>query len=410
MKTKLMAIWPVLLAAIAILAARPAAAEDWPQWRGPQQDGISKETGLLKQWPAEGPKVLWQKPLGAGFACMSVAGGHIFTQLQIPEGQFVVALDDKTGNELWRVRVGDPYQGDGFPGPRSQPTVDGTHLYVTGSTGQVLCLDTATSKTLWQINVFEKFGGKLAMWGLADSPLVEGDRLYVYAGNSLGAAVVALNKNNGEVIWKSGDESATFSSPMRAKIAGAETLVVFSNMSLLGFAPDTGKPLWSFPWPTKPEINVAQPIVAGDNIFIGSGYNHGCALVHIDLATSPSAKQVYANKLMRAHFNTPVLVDGYVYGFDDSTLRCLKLDDGTSKWENKDFGKGSLTVADGLAYILGEKGNVALAKLTPEKLEIISEAKDMMSKERCWTSPVVANGRLYLRDQENIKCLDVKGQ
>lgn len=401
--------WAGLVIGILImLVAGATMAKDWPQWRGPVRDGISQETGLLASWPAAGPKVLWHAPLGGGFSSMAVADGRVLTEYQTKEAQWTVALDEKTGQPLWKVQTGKNFAGSGFPGPRSTPTVDGKNVYIMSPEGDLFCLKAATGKEIWKTNILTTSGGKNLNWGLATSPLIADGLVLVSGGETKDAVFVALNKKSGKLAWKTQGGSAGYASPIACKIGGKDQVLYFASTGLVSITPKDGKVLWTSPWKTRYDINATTPIVNGDTVFVGSGYGAGCMLVKVDMAAKEPATQVWKSTIMRTHFTTPVLIGGYLYGFDDNILRCVEYQTGKSMWESGEYKKGTLVAAGQMLYVLGEEGNLALIKATPEKLEKVSEVKGILGK-RCWTMPVIANGRLYIRDETKLVCLDVKG-
>lgn len=394
---------------MSILLATSGFAADWPQWRGPQGDGISKETGLLKTWPKEGPKVLWQAPLGQGFSCVAVADGRVFTICQQADGTWAFAFDEKTGKHLWKIRIGDPFPGGGFPGTRSTPIVDGPTVYLQDPQGDLSCVEATTGKEIWKRNILKDAQAGNLHWGIAMSPLVSGDSLYVTTGTSpKNGTITAYNKKNGEILWTSLKDNAAYASLTEATLGGQRQLIDFNESGIVGVSPKDGKELWRYNWKTKKQIYGVNPIVQGDLVYVSSDYGVGCLVVKVDVKdTTTSVKEVYQSKAMKNHFSTPVLIDGYLYGFDSGEFACIKLDTGEKKWSVPALGKGAFTVADGLAYILSEKGLLILAKLTPEKMEKITEVDGLVGP-RCWTMPVVANGNLFIRDESKLLCLDVK--
>ncbi len=401
----------VILSLVLLLMLNMAQAADWPEWRGPARDGICKETGLLKSWPAEGPKILWQAPMGAGFSAVAVAAGRVFTQYQQDKAQWAVAFDEATGKELWKIQTGGEFTN--YPGPRATPTVDGDKVYVLNALGDLLCLEAATGKTVWQKNILKEAGAPIMNWGMACSPLVDKDRLIVIAGKSNGSSVMALNKTNGNIVWKSLNDVAGYSSPQLVTIAAKPQYVIFTGEALVGLDQANGRELWRSPWATKFDVNSAMPVVSANKIFIGSGYGTGCALVEVNMMqATPMTKEIYRNKNMKLHFNSPVLVDGYLYGPDDMTFSCVNFGTGEKKWAapKELLPKPSVLYADGLFYVLGQTGTLVLAKCTPEEFKKISEVKGLLAGATVWTMPVIANGRLYVRDQEKLLCLDVKAQ
>lgn len=400
----------VLWAAGLALLTMQAPAADWPQWRGPQGDGISRETGLLKQWPAGGPKKLWETALGSGYSAPSIVGGRIFVAYQKDGQQWATALEEKTGKELWKVQSGKEYKNASFDGPRVQPVVDGERVYCLDALGNLQCLQTKDGKEVWKKNILDEYQAKNVQWGVSAGPLVDGERLIVTPGESKGASVVALDKKTGKELWRALDDKAGYAATMKLTLGGKPQIVIYNGFGLVGLVPETGKTMFRYPWPTQHAINSAQPVWQGDTVFISSGYGQGCALVKVDAELSSGCQTVWRSKVMKNHFNSMVVIDDYIYGFDDRELVCVEYKTGQLKWRRKGFDKGTLLWADGLAYVLGEKGNLVLAKLTPEKFELLAEVKGLVSTKRAWTMPVIANGRLYLRDEEKLVCLDIKGQ
>ncbi|MBN1866038.1 PQQ-like beta-propeller repeat protein [Candidatus Sumerlaeota bacterium] len=399
----------VLTIFLSCLAASSALGDDWSQWRGPNRDGISQESGLLASWPPGGPQEVWRVDLGEGYSCMSVSEGRVFTMFQRDGSQWLIALDEKTGDRLWRIRMGPAYDNKNGSGPRSTPTVEGTRVYAFDALGDLVCADTATGKEIWRCQTLTEFGAKNLAWAVSMSPLVDGEKLLANVGESNGSSIVAFDKNNGKVIWKALDDMAGYSSPMEHKMGDKREIVFFAGTGALGLNPENGELLWRFPWKTSYDVHSATPILQDDLVFISSAYDVGCALLRIDLDAAPDArvKEVWRSRVMRSHFGTPILVDGYLYGFDNGTFRCVEFMTGESKWELKGFQKGSLVIAGGMSCVLGERGRLALAKLTPEACEIVSEVEGLVGP-KCWTMPVVANGRLYIRDESKLLCLDVK--
>lgn len=391
-----------------ILGGARAQAEDWPHWYGPQGDGLCRETGLLKAWPAGGPRRLWQAPLGVGNSSVAVAGGRVFTQFQKDKAQWAVALDEKTGRQLWKIKTGEEFkQNNGGTGPHATPAVDGPRIYILDALGNLFCLEAATGRTIWQQNIFKTFGTQNPGWGASASPMVDGGRLLLVVGNPNGAALVALDKMTGKLAWKSLSCPAGYASPLPWRLDGQRQMVFFTGDSVVGLVPETGKPLWRFPWTPFDLSNAAMPVPQGNKLFISSGYLQGCALIKVDLKETTPAQTVWKSKVIQSRFTAPILRDGYLFSFDTSNYRCVEFATGRLKWQQPGFHEGSHLWADGLFYILDEKGSLTLARLSPEKFEKLAEVKGLVGP-KCWTMPVIANGRLYIRDESKLLCLDVK--
>jgi outer membrane protein assembly factor BamB len=381
-------------------------AGDWPQWRGPNRDGISKETGLLKQWPTEGPPLVWKaKGAGAGYSTMSVSGGRLFTMGLRGDREFVIAFDVATGKEAWATAHGGAYRDSRGDGPRGTPTVDGNNVYALGGNGDLSCLDARTGRIVWGMNVLQKFGGENIGWGISESPLVIGEKLLVNAGGP-GASIVALNKKDGALIWKSQSDKAGYSSGMPVEIGSTTQVVFFTDKRALGLDLKDGKLLWEYPRAANDTANVATPVVRGNRVFISSDYGTGAGLVEIK--ADGKAQEVYFTKEMRNHHSSSVLIGDYLYGFSSSILTAMKFDTGEVAWKDRSVGKGSLVYADGNLYCLSENGVVGLVEATPTAYNEKGRFRIQQGSLPTWTHPVVARGRLYLRDQDTIYAYDVR--
>jgi outer membrane protein assembly factor BamB len=385
------------------------AAGDWPQWRGPNRDGVSRETGLLTSWPEKGPKQLWEGKAGAGYSSLSVAAGRAYCLLQDGQDEVVVCWNAETGQQLWRFPYPCDYRNGQGNGPRSTPTIDGDRIYTVGATGILHCLKTSDGAKIWRHDLSQEFSAPIPTWGVSFSPLIEGDLVLTNPGGPNGSSIVACNKLSGDVVWKSLDDPPAYSSPVAATIHGKRQLLFFTASGLVSVTPEDGALLWRYPWDTRFAANIATPIVVTHYVFISSDYDKGCAL--LDVSTSADgtwqARPVYEHNRMRNHFSTSVYYQEHLYGFDDATLVCMNFRTGKILWKQKDFKKGSLLIADGKLIILGESGTLALAEATPTAYVKISSFQ--FSRGKCWTVPVLANGRLYVRDEEKIVCLDLKG-
>lgn len=400
----------------ASLAAQSASAGafDWPQWRGPNRDGISLETNLLTDWPKDGPKVLWEQPTGEGFSAPAVADGRVLLLVQDPQkpkDEAVICWDARSGKELWRFRYPARFDEDFGNGPRATASVDGDVVYTVGGTGMMHCLkvkpNSAKGEFVWRHNLLEEFAASNLRWGVSFSPLIVGDLVYTMPGGPNGNSLAAFEKTTGKLAWKNLDDKAGYSSPVHATIAGQEQIVFFTESGLVSVDASDGMLFWRFPWQTDYGCNVATPIVVNDYIFISSGYGKGCAVVKIDRQGDTfTANLVYSNKRMRNHFSSSVYWKEHVYGFNDGALTCLEFRTGTPRWKESGFDKGSLMIAGGDLIILGENGTLAIAAASPKAYTEKSSLP--ISTEKCWTMPVLANGLLYVRDQKKIRCLDLR--
>jgi outer membrane protein assembly factor BamB len=379
---------------------------DWPTWRGPARDGIARET-IRTDWPEGGPKKLWEQPTGEGYSSVAVAKGVVYAFFQVGENETLVAFDSLTGDERWRFGYQARYKNSYGNGPRSTPTVDGDRVYTVGGTGMLHCVDAKSGQKQWSKNLLEEFSAPAPQWGISFSPLIDGNRLIIHPGGAAGS-VVALDKRTGAVLWNSPirDEGG-YSSPLLAELGGQTQLVVFTAAGVVGLDRNDGKFLWRFPWETAWKCNVTTPIVAGDYVFISSGYERGCALIHVKKTDGGwTAERVYENKRLCTHFASCVRFGDTLYGFHESTLVAMNLRDGSIHWRQRGFGKGSVLGVGKRLLVLGEGGSCAVAEATPEKYSEV--ARFEFSNERCWSVPVVAHGLLYLRDQRTLACYDVK--
>jgi outer membrane protein assembly factor BamB len=402
----------LLLATVALLTlasqamAQPAAL--WPQWRGPNRDGISKETGLLKQWPAEGPPLVWKAAgAGRGYSSFSISDGRLYTMGLRGDREFVVAFDVATGKEAWATAHGSAFRNDRGDGPRGTPTVDGDRVYALGGNGDLSALDAKTGKIVWSKNVLKEFGGSNITWGISESPLVLGNKVLVNPGGP-GASIVALSKADGSVIWKSQSDKAGYSSGIPVEINGATQVIFFTSERAVGLDAKDGRLLWDYARPANNVANVATPIVRANRVFISSDYGTGGGVVEIK--PDNKAQEIWFTKDMRNHHSSSVLIGDYLYGFSSAILTAIKFDTGEIAWRDRSVGKGSLVYADGNLYCFSENGVVGLVEATPSGYKEKGRFRIPQDSLPTWTHPVVAGGRLYLRDQDTIYAFDVKAK
>jgi outer membrane protein assembly factor BamB len=393
---------PVLILSLSFLQAA-----DWPQWRGPNRDGISAETGLLASWPPGGPPVVWKtEGLGEGYSSLAIAGGRIYTQGQRGRQEFVLALDVKTGKKLWETATSHDFRNDRGDGPRGTPTLDGDRLYAMTGDGVVVCMEIATGKIVWSQNVAHKYGGEIPQWGYSESPLIDGGRLIVMPGGR-GASVVSLSKADGSLQWKSGSDSAGYSSAIVANVGGVRQVIALSGSAAIGIEEDNGEPLWRYGKVSNRTANIATPIYRDGETFLSSAYGTGCALLKLGPKTM---SEVYFSGDMKNHYSSSVLVGDYLYGYSDSILTAMQFGTGKVAWKNRSVGKGSVAYADKMLYLLGEEGVVGLAEATPDGYKEISRFTISKGSLPTWSPPVIADGKLYLRDQDHLVSYDIKAK
>jgi outer membrane protein assembly factor BamB len=427
-----------LLLALAVGLAGSAVAGDWPQWLGPNRDGKSTDKGLLKEWPKSGPKLLWSldklAAVGTGYGSPAVVGDKLYilggTSAKKDAKEFCTCLNVRDGSRVWQTRLEtsagsflDMWGG----GPRSTPTVDGDHVYVLGETGNLHCLNRADGKLVWQKNLVTDFGGKLPTWGYAESPLVDGDKVLCTPGGHKNP-IVALNKKTGAVIWKCGElpYDSSYASLVIAEIGGVRQYV--QNLmkdsknkqkggATVGVAAIDGKVLWKVDDPKFATAVIPTPVVAGNKIFITAGYGFGCALIQVTPTGSGfKAETVFRNGVMENHHGGVIQMGEYVYGHSKRGWECVSLKDGELAWPRPvtKLAKGSITYADGYFYCYGEsKGTLARIKVSPEdwieagRFTIPKLSKVRPNQGHVWAHPVIANGKLYLRDYEMFYCYDL---
>jgi outer membrane protein assembly factor BamB len=385
------------------------SAADWPHWRGPHYDGISRETGLLKAWPQQGPKVLWEGKLTGGYSSLVVAGGRVFTQMKDNKEEVILCLDADTGNRLWQYRYPCDYADHPsldkrfLTGPKTTPAVDGDRVYNLGNTGLFHCLDIKTGKLIWKRDILKLADRTCPEYGYCNSPLIIGDVIYLHPGGQKGNSLAALNKHDGHVLWQALDDRIGWATPVYIHFNGAPQLVYFTGQGAVGVSPKNGQALWRYDWKTMFDINAATPIYAEGCVFISSNYNRGGALLRLQPNRDPDV--VWKNLSMVNHFSTCVLFQGHLYGFSNDRLRCVEFATGKVKWEKLGLGRGSLLVADGHLIALGDQGTLVLAEARSDKY--VEKARCTPLSGTCWSVPVLANGKLYLRNEHKIMAADL---
>lgn len=380
---------------------------NWPQWRGPNRDGLSKETGLLKQWPTDGPPLAWKASgAGRGYSSFSIANGKLFTMGLRRDKEFVIAFDVATGKEAWATaHPSGAFENDRGDGPRGTPTVEGDRVYALGGNGDLSVLDARTGKMVWTKNILREFRASNITWGISESPLIVGNKLLVNAGGE-NASIVALNKSDGSVIWKSQSDQAGYSSAIPVEINGGTQVVFFTHERAVGLDLKDGRLLWDYARAANNVANAATPVARGNRIFISSDYGTGGGVVEIK--PDGKAQEIWFSKDMRNHHSSSVLVGDHLYGFSSSILTAIKFDTGEIAWRDRSVGKGSLVYADGRLYCFSEQGVVGLVEATPAGYVEKGRFRIQQGSLPTWTHPVVVGGRLYIRDQDTIYAYDVR--
>ena len=381
-----------------------AEGADWPNFRGPNHNGISTETGWSATWPKDGPKVLWKATLGTGFCSIAVSGGRAYSMGNVDNKDILYCFDASTGKEIWKQSYPCPlFKKDHEGGPSATPTVDGDSVYTFSKNGDALCFKAANGQIVWQKNLPKELGIKYPTWYFASSAFVADNLIILNAGT----AGIALNKTDGKVVWQSGNGPPGYATAVPFMMGSEKCVVIVGSTEIFGLVAATGKVLWKFPWKTDYDINAADPIISGDTVFVSSGYNHGCALLRMGTG---KITDVWRNKNMRNHFNSTVLWEGYLYGFDESELKCLDFKTGEVKWSQEELGKGSLMIVNGKLVILSERGKLVIAPASPDGFKELAGAQILTGK--CWTVPVLANGKIYARNNPDgqLVCVDVSGK
>lgn len=387
-----------------------ACAADWPKFMGPTANGFAPDTGINKDWKAQAPRELWRIALtDDGYAGPSVADGKLFiidhekTDQGFGVNDILRAINVADGQELWRL----PFPNTNRPNygfSRSTPVYDNGKLYVLGQMGQLGCVNVADGKPVWGTNILTDYKGRNPSWNMAMSPFIDGENVIVTPGGP-NAGVVALKKKDGALVWKGGDsEACSYATPVLATIDGKRQYVVFASKCLMGVSTVDGAVLWKYPWVTGCDVNAALPIVTGNAVFITSGYGHGCTM--LDIANGTATKR-WENKSIQSHFSSPILSGGFIYGTTDpGALVCLNPQDGSEKWRQRGFEKGGMCAVDGTFIVCdGRTGDVVMVKINPDNYEELGRFKPLGGQS--WTAPIVANGKLYVRNKSTLVCLDL---
>ena len=401
--------------------------KEWPQWRGARRDGTAVVQNLSINWTKGELPQVWEDTLPGrekeqAFSSFAVRNSKVYSMLRDGRDEFVVCWDADSGKRLWEEHydsgLAPNQQFNRYPGgPRSTPAVDEGRVYTVGATGIFQCRDANDGTLHWQHDLLKEYGAANLQWGTSFSPLVADNLVYTNPGGPGGKSLVAFDKLSGKEVWASQDDPAGYSSPVSIEVEGERQVIFFTGQRVLGVAANDGALRWQYPWETQHAVNAATPIpyrvkVEGkerQHVFISSGYNQGCAL----LAITPKpgggfeVQRVFSSKRMRSHFGSPVRVGDYIYGFDETFLTCLSLHTGEVEWTRRGFNKGTLMVVNDYLLILGETGNLALVKAMPGQYPGETARADVL-EGTCWVMPVVADGKVYLRNKDKVRCLDLR--
>ena len=406
----------LFLALVVACADRPVVHEgpvegpggEWPGWRGSQRDGTVTVEGLDRRWENGEPKEIWRRKLGEGFGGIAVMDERAYVLFAKGNREFLTALDGLDGKELWRLELGETLSDRTGNGPRTTPAVVEGVVYALG-THQVVAVDADSGEELWAVGLAEP-----PLWGFSSSPLVVGEWVIFQAvvpspGDDAAepAPVTALHRADGSVAWRAGRGPTGYASPLFTELFGRPKVLAFVGEELLALVPETGEVLWRHRWKTSYGVNAADPVLYPPNrIFLSSGYDTGGALLQVrDEGNGFRVEELWTTREMKNHFSSSVRHGDHLYGFDNATLKCLDLVDGSNCWRHRGFGKGSLVLADDLLIVLGDEGTLALVEPTPEGYQELGSVRALESGS--WTPPSLAGRWLYLRDHREIVCLDL---
>lgn len=391
-------------------------AGDWPQFRGPNRDGVARGITIPEDWAPE--KSLWKRPVGLGWSSFAIVGDYAFTQEQRGDFETIVCYAAQTGEPLWvhqnKAKFSEPLGG---VGPRATPTFENGLLYALGATGILDCLEARTGSLLWTRNILKDAKAENLEWGMAGSPLIYGDWVIVSPGGSDQSSLVAYDKHSGQRVWGGGSSRASYSSPLIHRVQGEDQILIFNGEGLFAHRPANGAVLWQYKYTNMPKINVAQPIPLSDanlplswpslgedggaetaRILLSTGYAKGSVLLDLDLSQKGewSVKPAWHSRRLKPKFNNLVVKDGYAYGADEGILTCIDLQNGRKKWKDGRYGYGQLLLVENLLLILAESGDIVLVEVNPEEFREVSRIRALKGKS--WSHPAVGNGLLLVRN------------
>ena len=385
-----------------------SATEDWPRWRGPRGDGITREA-IPDQWPAGGPKQLWAADVGLGYSSPVAAAGRIYLFSMSDRTDTLTAFDANSGKIVWSVEGGEGFTKS-YVGTRATPAIDGDRIYTYGGQGDLTCRDLANGRERWKLNVLKETGSENIGWGMASTPLVTESVVHVQSGSG-GSVAVAVDKISGKVVWKSqATGKGGYAHPILADVAGSKQLVIFAGTAIIGMDPRTGATLWQYPWQTSYDVNATTPIYHDGRLFLSSEYDHGC----IQLQLSPTAAvKVWENQNVLSKFNAPVLDGGYLYANSAGTLVCVSWADGSLKWKATDsklrLGIGGSLIRGGgdKLVTMSERGKLSLVRASPAGVQLIGQGEVVEGKE-VWSTPLIYGGRVYAKGAQELVCMELK--
>jgi outer membrane protein assembly factor BamB len=395
-------------------SASSSSAGDWNQFRGPNRDNLSPETGLLASWPDQGPPEAWTaQGIGDGYSAISISNDRVYTMGNDGRDEKVICLNLETGREIWSTSNGRAFQQNQGDGPRGTPAIVDGSVYSLGANGDLSCLDAQSGQQKWRKNILQEFGGENIHWGLSESVLVDGDKVICTPGGQR-ATMVALNRNTGNVIWTASvptSPKASYASPIAVDVGGVRQYVNYTHGGVVGVRASDGRVMWGHRESANGTANCSTPVFYDGNIFTASGYDTGGALFQLQSRNGQTVSQLgYSTREMKNHHGGMVVVDGYLYGSSDpGILKCIELRNNRVVWQDRSVGKGAVSYADGHLYVRSERGPVALVAATPDGYREKGRFDQPQRSGRpSWSHPVIANGKLFLRDMDNLLAFDIR--
>lgn len=378
-------------------------ADDWPQWRGPNRDAKSAETGLLTTWQNEGPEELWRISIGDGFSGISIAKDRVYTMFGTAQGEVVLCVGAENGGDIWRFPYSGRFTESRGNGPRATPTVADGRVYALGGAGMLHCLDSRNGERVWSHDLEKEYGAKRNSWGFSCSPHLEGDLVWINVHGTRKQCIMAFNKENGRLAWSGTDEQASYSSPITIDVGGQKQVLFFSEKSTLGLDPTDGRVIWRLPWEHGFK-NIATPNFVDNQLFISTGYDDGeCGLIDLSRAGNVTKTKVrWRNRILRSHHSNTIVHEGHIYGYHGNTpalLTCVNMKTGELVWQTREAKKGDPIFADGHLFIATHGGEIMSVEATPEGYREKGKIKALDGQ--CWTAPSLADSRLYVRNNAN---------
>ena len=387
------------------------AAEDWPRWRGPRGDQISRETSILSKFPDSGPPQLWAADVGIGYSSPIAHAGHVYLFTLNERQEVLTCFDAHSGRILWSDASDDSMWAGGYPGTRATPAIDGDAIFTYGGAGELVCRDLQTGSPRWRLNILKLTKSRNLGWGTASSPLIVGDSVVVQSGKD-GSIAVAVRKNDGSVLWQSEARGVGgYAHPILADVAGQQQVVLFAGEAVIGVDLATGKTLWSEPWQTSYDVNAATPLYRDGHLLVSSEYGHGSMMLQLD---GTGAKKLWEHKEVQSKFPNLILDGNVVYANSAGTIKCMSWPDGDIRWEAKDpklrIGTGGSLIRVGDRLVtMSDRGKLSICRATPEGIELLDQAQLLDARE-VWSTPLLYGGRLYAKGDTEFVCFDLSGK